>query len=221
MYVVAAAGAAAGLSAWLWSGTVVREASTATARASTVETRVSERARLARDLHDVVAHHVSLVAVRAESAPYVHPDLDARAREVPGEIAADARSALAEQRQILAVLHRSESPELAPQPGAGDVDALIADARAAGQTVVDEGGWGSVTEPVRYALYRAAQEALTNARRHAPGAAVSLVRERRGAVVGLRVSNPVLGGDADVAGVEGSSGCGSVSRPSAGAWSPL
>ncbi|MGH3510391.1 MAG: sensor histidine kinase, partial [Nocardioidaceae bacterium] len=65
---------------------------------------VGERARLARDLHDVVAHHVSLIAVRAETAPYTHPGLEPEARGVLADIAADARGALEELRGVLGVL---------------------------------------------------------------------------------------------------------------------
>jgi len=77
----------------------------------------SERARLAADLHDVVAHNVSLIAVRAETALYTSPGLGPGARQVLGEIADDARRALDELRGVLGVLHRAEeSPELAPSP---------------------------------------------------------------------------------------------------------
>ena len=82
-----------------------------------IESLAGERARLARDLHDVVAHHVSLVAVRAESAPFLHPGLNDDAREVLAAIASDAREALTELRQVLVVLQRtSDESERAPQP---------------------------------------------------------------------------------------------------------
>ena len=71
-----------------------------------VESVAGERARLARDLHDVVAHHVSLVAVRAESAPFLHPDGRRRPRGPRGH-RDDAREALAELRQVLVVLQRT------------------------------------------------------------------------------------------------------------------
>lgn len=155
------------------------------------EAATSERARAARDLHDVVAHHVSLVAVRAESAPYVHPELDATAREVLGNIANDARDALDELRQVLTILQRAgheDAPRL-PQPGGADVASLVADAKAAGQDV-------ELVEPVPdlpaaqgYVVYRAVQEALTNARRHAPGRPVRVEVAVRSGVVGVRVTN--------------------------------
>jgi len=161
-------------------------------RALVVESAAAERARLARDLHDVVAHHVSLVAVRAESAPFQHPTLNAEARTVLAAIAQDARAALGELRQVLAVLQRAEdtAADRAPQPGAADVDALVADARSAGQQVEGVGTWGEVPAAQGYVLYRAVQEGLSNARRHAPGAPVHLERRRTDGWVGITLTNP-------------------------------
>src|SRR5665647_2424223 len=105
-------GAAVALSAAIGVGLRSRARSAAARaterRALTIESTVAARAQLARDLHDVVAHHVSLVAVRAESAPYTYPDLGDEARKVLREIATDARSALDELRRVLGVLQRSE-----------------------------------------------------------------------------------------------------------------
>ena len=192
-----------GLRSWIDSRADVAQAREATAKAElaersavATETRAAERARLARDLHDVVAHHISLVAVRAESAPYTHPDLEPVAREVLADIATDARSALTELRQVLTVLQRSESTELAPQPGALDVDSLIAEARAAGQPIEEAGEWSEVPSAVGYVLFRAAQEGLTNARRHAPGSPVRLVRREGPAVVALTLTNALPDGAA-------------------------
>ncbi|AEE47628.1 sensor histidine kinase [Cellulomonas fimi] len=165
-------------------------------RALAVESVAAERARLARDLHDVVAHHVSLVAVRAESAPYQYPDLDDRAREVLAAVAVDARQALGELRHVLAVLRRTgDDPDRAPQPDADDVDVLVAAARDAGQAVDVSGEWGVVPAASGYVLFRVVQECLTNGRRHAPTAAVHVTRwvDPTGAEpsVGLRVTNDV------------------------------
>lgn len=154
----------------------------------------AERARLARDLHDVVAHHISLIAVRAEAAPYLHPDLDERAREVLGAVAGDAREALDELRQVLMVLRRAEGGDRTPQPGAADVAGLVDAARDAGQQITVTGSWGragAVPAGEGYVLFRVVQEALTNARRHAPGQPV-LVELLEGADGrGARVSNPL------------------------------
>lgn len=182
-------------------GTAVRARQRTTAAAATerralaIESLATERARLARDLHDVVAHHVSLVAVRAESAPFVHPDLNENARDVLGKIATDARSALDELRQVLAVLQRTEGetgdgPELAPQPDACDIPELVEQGRAAGHDVTLEGVCEGIPAAQGYVLYRAAQEALTNARRHAPGTLTEVALMHDAGVVGLRVTNP-------------------------------
>ncbi|MFC4616861.1 sensor histidine kinase [Cellulomonas algicola] len=161
-------------------------------RALEVESAAAERARLARDLHDVVAHHVSLVVVRAESAPFQYPDLDDDAREVLAAVAADGRQALGELRQVLTVLRRSEAAdgaERAPQPGAQDVDALVAAARDAGQEVRVSGAWRDIDEPTGYVLYRVVQECLTNARRHAFGEPVDVELRSDARGVGLVVRN--------------------------------
>lgn len=169
------------------------EAARASRQALEVESVATERARLARDLHDVVAHHVSLVAVRAESAPYMHPQLGEAAHEVLAEIASDARRALEELRQVLSVLQRTEEgPELAPHPGLEDVAKLVDDATAAGQPVaLTQGAHPSVPAAEGYVLYRVVQEALTNARRHAPGAPVDVEITERDTHVRVRVANPV------------------------------
>ncbi|WP_250446852.1 histidine kinase [Actinotalea sp. C106] len=160
-------------------------------RAMTVESTAAERARLARDLHDVVAHHVSLVAVRAESAPFQHPTLDPEARTVLAAIAQDARAALGELRQVLTVLQRAEgaAAERAPQPGVTELGALVSDARSAGQVVEVVGAAGDVPAAPGYVLYRAVQEGLSNARRHAPEASVRLEWRRPDGRVGLTMTN--------------------------------
>jgi signal transduction histidine kinase len=171
----------------------IAEAEAAALEAFELESVTSERARVARDLHDVVAHHVSLVAVRAESAPYVHPELGATARDVLGSIATDARDALDELRQVLTILQRAghdDAPRL-PQPGSVDVASLVADARAAGQDVELVAPVPVLPAAQGYVVFRAVQEALTNARRHAPGKPARVEVEIRSGVVGLRVTNPV------------------------------
>jgi len=152
----------------------------------------SERARLAADLHDVVAHNVSLIAVRAETAPYSSPGMDAESRTVLSEIADDARRALGELRGVLGVLHRADaSPKLAPQPGMNDLPELVLRSTRAGDRIVAEGieaAW-IVPETVGYVVYRVVQESLTNARRHAHGGRVELRLERDDGEVVVTVSN--------------------------------
>lgn len=169
------------------------EAAQASQQALEVESVATERARLARDLHDVVAHHVSLVAVRAESAPYTHPELGEAARGVLAEIAGDARRALEELRQVLSVLQRTEEgPELTPHPGIEDIADLVADATAAGQPVAltQEGTHSGVPAAQGYVVYRVVQEALTNARRHAPSAPVDVEITANEGQIKVRVANP-------------------------------
>ena len=134
---------------------------------------------------------MSLVAVRAESAPFVHPDLNDDARAVLAAIATDAREALTELRQVLVVLQRtSDEGERTPQPTACDVDDLVASAVAAGQPVDLDGEWRDVPPATGYVLYRAVQEGLTNARRHAPGVTARLSRTQTDGAVGFRMANP-------------------------------
>ncbi|CAM3175846.1 histidine kinase [Nocardioides dubius] len=137
----------------------------------------AERARLARDLHDVVAHHVSLIAVRAETAPYTVDDLSPAAAGVLEEIASDSRTALDELRGVLGVLRRSdEAPALSPLPQADQIGDLIEQARAAGGDVSwQPADLSAVTPSAGHVAYRVVQEALTNARRHSPGAPIQVL----------------------------------------------
>ena len=182
-----------------------RRAAGLAARATEVERTsavVEERARLARDLHDVVAHHVSLIAVRAETAPYTVPDLPLAGRQLVAEIAADARRALEELRSVLGILRRSvDDPQRAPQPTAAEVPVLVEQALAAGDRVVwQPADLTGVPPGPGYAVYRVVQEALTNARRHAHGKAVHLTTEVDRGEVRIEVANasasraPVDGG---------------------------
>ncbi|WP_310961446.1 sensor histidine kinase [Nocardioides terrisoli] len=151
---------------------------------------VAERARLSRDLHDVVAHHVSLIAVRAETAPYTSPDLQPEARAVLADIAADARLALDELRGVLGILGRAAGePDRAPQPTWADIGALVERTRTAGVDITVQGDLGvTVGAASGYAAYRVVQEALTNARRHASGMPVAVHLESTGALLVVRVS---------------------------------
>ncbi|GAA1504216.1 sensor histidine kinase [Nocardioides humi] len=168
---------------------------------------VAERARLARDLHDVVAHHVSLIAVRAETAPYTEPDLEPAGRRVLAEVAAEARLALDELRGVLGILGRAGDAERAPQPTLADVAALVERTRRSGQEVRLA---GDVQAPVGaaagYAAYRVVQEALTNARKHAPAAPVEVTVSTTPRLLEVAVANPVATPPTDLGGGRGLAG---------------
>lgn len=172
-----------------------RERRALVSRAAQVEDEsavVAERARLARDLHDVVAHHVSLIAVRAETAPYTHPRIGDEARGVLGDIAADARLALDELRGVLGILGRAGTAERAPQPTWSDISALVERTRSAGVAIEVVGDTHvEVGSAVGYAAYRVVQEALTNARKHAPGAPVTLDLDATSQLLTVQVSTPL------------------------------
>jgi signal transduction histidine kinase len=136
---------------------------------------LEERTRIARELHDVVAHHMSLIAVRAETAPYRLGEQSTENAAEFAAIAEQARLSLTEMRRLLGVL-RSDGggPQLAPQPGLADVATLVGTAREAGTQVAlrQDGELADVPDGVGLTGYRVIQEALANAGRHAPGAPV-------------------------------------------------
>ncbi|MEU8899511.1 sensor histidine kinase [Nocardia sp. NPDC048505] len=136
---------------------------------------LEEKARIARDLHDVVAHHMSLVVVQAQTAPYRVEGVTPAARAEFDSIGATAREALNEIRGMLGVLRSDgQLPETTPQPKAGDLLGLFEGARRAGVEIdwTVTGELSAIPETTGLALYRIAQESLSNASRHAPGASV-------------------------------------------------
>ncbi|WP_203910431.1 sensor histidine kinase [Rhizocola hellebori] len=134
-----------------------------------------ERTRIARELHDVVAHSMSLVAVRAETAPYRLPGLPDPARDEFLALAATARDSLTELRRLLGVLRTEQTePELTPQPDLSDLDDLVASARQAGMQVATAISGPSPSAATGLTTYRIVQEALSNAARHASGAPVEV-----------------------------------------------
>jgi signal transduction histidine kinase len=134
-----------------------------------------ERARIARELHDVVAHSMSLVAVRAETAPYRLPGLSEPAREEFLALAGTARDSLTELRRLLGVLRTAQTQaELTPQPDLSDLDDLVGSARRAGMQVTISISGGTPSAATGLTVYRIVQEALSNAARHASGAPVEV-----------------------------------------------
>ncbi|GGQ15506.1 sensor histidine kinase [Streptomyces roseolilacinus] len=136
-------------------------------------TLLEERTRIARELHDVVAHHMSVITVQADSAPYRIEGLPDAAREEFSSIAASARESLTEMRRLLAVL-RSENAEgeRAPQPGVDRVQQLVEATIRAGLPVELSlaADLGPLPQAVDLSAYRIVQEGLANVVRHAPGA---------------------------------------------------
>ena len=136
---------------------------------------LEERQRIARELHDVVAQHMSVIAIQAEAAPYKTADPPGELVESFGEIRASALAGLTELRRVLGVL-RTDGRDTAPQPGLADLDALLDSARSGGVsvTVTRSGNPVTLPEGVDLSAYRIVQEALSNAMRHASGSHVRL-----------------------------------------------
>ncbi|GGR34876.1 signal transduction histidine kinase [Streptomyces netropsis] len=158
-------------------------------------TVLEERTTIARELHDVVAHHMSVVAIQAEAAPY-------RVQDTPPELAAafqtireNAVAALTELRRVLGVV-RSENPDAfadpeAPQPTLAALDGLLDNVRSAGLDVerVTTGSVRPLPQGVELSAYRIVQEALSNVLRHAPGAKARVEISYVLGGLGLRVVN--------------------------------
>jgi signal transduction histidine kinase len=144
-----------------------------------------ERARIARELHDVVAHHISMVAVQAETARLTTTGMPAAGAQRLSEIGDTARAALTDMRRLLGVLREDaqaaipgqQSADRRPQPGLRQLNELLDEARDAsgtGTRLIVAGPPDLLDPAVELAAYRIVQEALTNARRHAPGAAIDV-----------------------------------------------
>jgi signal transduction histidine kinase len=129
----------------------------------------AERARIARELHDVVAHNVSVMVVQADGASYaLHTD-PGRAADALAAISSTGRQALAEMRRLLGILRRDEEAVRAPLPGIGQLGELLESTRAAGLPVsfTVEGVPQPLAGGAALAAYRIVQESLTNTRKHA------------------------------------------------------
>jgi signal transduction histidine kinase len=146
----------------------------------------TERARIARELHDVVAHHVSMMVVQAEAGPVAVERDPARAAGAFEAIAATGRQALVEMRRLLGVLRGDGDGEgtasLAPQPGLADVRSLVEQVGRTGLRVelVVEGTQAPLPAGVDLSAYRIVQEALTNVVKHS-GSSRARIRVRYGA----------------------------------------
>ena len=162
----------------------------------------AERARIARELHDVIAHNVSVMVVQADGASYALGTDPGRAKEALAAISATGRQALAEMRRLLGVLRREEegaSQGLAPQPGIGELGELLDQARTAGLPVsfTVEGDPRPLPGGVALAAYRIVQESLTNTRKHAgPVASASVLLRYSADALVLAISDDGQGSPA-------------------------
>ncbi|WP_309144443.1 sensor histidine kinase [Streptomyces sp. BR123] len=143
-------------------------------------TLLEERSRIARELHDVVAHHMSVISIQAQVAPHLVENPSEELKENLAGIRENALEALTELRRVLGVL-RSEHPDDPadphhPQPTLAELDGLVDNVRGAGLTVTTEiaGIRRPLTPGVELTAYRIVQEALSNCLRHAPGSQVEV-----------------------------------------------
>ncbi|EGG45452.1 two component system sensor kinase [Streptomyces griseoaurantiacus M045] len=179
------------------------EQATLTAEERARRTVLEERSRIARELHDVVAHHMSVISIQAQVVPHLVENPSAELRENVEGIRGNALEALTELRRVLGVL-RSEQPGTAyglgsadgtapdaPQPTLDDVDALVDNVRAAGLEVSTgvTGRRRPLPPGVELSAYRIVQEGLSNALRHAPGSRVTVELEHSPEGVRVRVVN--------------------------------
>ncbi|MFI8963468.1 sensor histidine kinase [Streptomyces sp. NPDC053493] len=155
-------------------------------------TLLEERTTIARELHDVVAHHMSVVAIQAEAAPYRVENPPPELEQAFVTIRENAVAALTELRRILGVVRAEdyEAPD-APQPTLADLDALLANVREAGLDVerTVTGAVRELPQGVELSAYRIVQEALSNVLRHAPGAAARVEIGYVLGGLGLRIAN--------------------------------
>jgi len=159
-------------------GASVRSQDTARARGME-EVKLLEREQLARELHDTVAHHVSAIAVRAQAGRVVGPNDPAAALDALAVIEEEASRTLTEMRTMIGTLRHGEEPDLAPQRGVADLRRFATGAADHPHVEVElTGDLDGLRPSVDAALYRLAQESITNALRHARHATRVRVRVR-------------------------------------------
>ena len=156
------------------------------------EAAASERRRIARELHDIVAHSLSIVALQAAAAEQFVERDPARARTHLQLTRRTAQGALDEMRHLLEVLREDEA-SYAPQPGLSALPDLIAETEAAGHrcTVTVGAAAAGLADGPALAVYRIVQESLTNVRKHAPGADIAVTVGSSGRDIEVRVENVV------------------------------
>jgi signal transduction histidine kinase len=157
-----------------------------------------ERSRIARELHDVIAHSVSVMGVQAAAAEQMLALDPERAREPLRAIQDGAREAIAELRLMLGVLRSGpDAPALAPQPGLGDLDALIEQMRGAGlpTQLTIEGAPPRLSGGVELSIYRIVLAGLTNALEHARATSATVTIRHGVSGIDLEVANSGAAGD--------------------------
>ncbi|MEW1610804.1 sensor histidine kinase [Streptomyces sp. NPDC088744] len=158
-------------------------------------TLLEERHRIARELHDVVAHHMSVISIQAQVAPHLVEDPSDALKENLTGIRENALEALAELRRVLGVLRSEEAPAQSarhtPQPGLDRLGGLIASLRSAGLAIAlsTSGEPRPLPPGVELSAYRIVQEALSNVMRHAPGASARVEIGHRAAGLSVRITN--------------------------------
>jgi len=160
---------------------------------------LAERTRIARELHDIVAHSVSMIVVQAGAAALIVEDDPPAVRTALATIRSTGTDALGEMRRLVTVLRESDEPHtLAPQPGLAGLSTLIEDARSHGL----EAGLAVAGKPrdlpagVDLAAYRIVQEALTNVRRHATASHVQVQLSYHPECVGIEITDDGVGAGA-------------------------
>lgn len=148
-------------------GVAVRYQSNARSRGMD-QVKLLEREQLARELHDTVAHHVSAIAIRAQAGRVVAASDPAAALDALAVIEDEASRTLAEMRAMVGALRHGEEPDLSPQRGVADIERLVTVNGARPQVDLElSGDLDGLRPSVDAALYRLAQESITNALRHA------------------------------------------------------
>ena len=152
---------------------------------------LEERTRIAREMHDVVAHHMSMIAVQAETAPYRLGGLNEAALAEFAALSRAARDAMGDMRKLLGVLRSDKPAARAPQPQLSDIPELVEATRRAGiaTELSMPANHDGIPASVGVCAYRIVQEALSNVGRHAPGARVAVRVERDERSVRLWVLN--------------------------------
>lgn len=157
---------------WVLVSGQVERAQTLSAEEVRRRYELEERGRIARELHDVVAHSMSVITVQAGTARFRLPGLDASTEREFEDIAASSRQALGEMRSLLAILRTDEGLEEVPMPGLEDLEELVRSTRASGARITAEVSPPEVTPTAGLTAYRVVQEGLSNALRHAHGAPI-------------------------------------------------